>query len=144
MFSRASDYYIFSIEIISLLLCGCGESYPNNYAFRTGSQNEMSIVETSTALARRSFDRLVTYVREFVLIATFAIISVAVITPTLVAPVGAVFWAITHLGLEGPARAACMGLGVVVTMFTFAMLHRFVQAVARLLLGPTRSPMWQS
>ena len=56
---------------------------------------------------------------------------------------GAIFWGSAQLGLEGAARTVSLVAGVVVIIFVFAMLHRFVQQLHRKLFGATRSPMWQ-
>ncbi|WP_276300390.1 hypothetical protein [Halorussus lipolyticus] len=103
----------------------------------------MSVTEKSIAVARRVFVRLVASVREFALIAVYAAIVVAVSAPTIIATGAAMYWVSVHLGLEGPVRTAYFGVGVVVLMFVFAMLHRFVQHVGRALLGATREPYYQ-
>lgn len=105
---------------------------------------EMSLETTAVRFARRCLDKAVAYVREFVLIATFAAICVAVTAPTIIATGGAMYWLGAQLGLEGLARTVYFGAGAVVLMFVFAVLHRFVQTLGRVMLGATRSPMWQT
>ena len=98
----------------------------------------MSIGKTSLAVARRWADRAVAYLREFVLIAAYAALCVAVVAPAVVATGGVVYWGQVQLGLEGTARTAYLAAGVVVVMFEFAMLYRLVELLGDVMLGSTR------
>lgn len=112
--------------------------HPNDYVTRTGIRTEMSVEETALAFARRCVDRAVAYLREFALVGAYVTICVAVTAPVLVATGGAIYRVSDFLGLEGTARVAYFGAGVVAIMFEFAMLHRFVQRLGLAMLGPTR------
>lgn len=68
----------------------------------------------------------------------------AVAAPTIIATGGVIYWLSTQLGLNGVARTAYFGVGVVVLTFVFSVLHQFVQTLGRIMLSPTRPPMWQA
>lgn len=103
----------------------------------------MSATEKSVRVARRACQRLVAYGREFALIGVYAAISVAVTAPTIIATGTAIYWLSVELGLEGPVRTAYYGVGVLGLMVVFAMLHRVVQRLGRMLLGRVREPYYQ-
>ncbi|UPV73137.1 hypothetical protein M0R89_11320 [Halorussus limi] len=103
----------------------------------------MSDTEKPAAVARHALGRLVAYAREFGLIAAYAVVTVAICAPTVIGTGAAIYWLSVELGLEGTVRTVYFGVGVVVIMFVFAMLHRFVERLGRELLGPTREPWYQ-
>lgn len=101
----------------------------------------MSKDRTASLLARRYLGQLVAYARELVLVAVFAAICISVTAPIIIGSGAAIYWLSAQLGLEGPVRTAYFAVGVVVLMFEFAMLRRFVNGLSRAMLGPTRDPV---
>jgi len=98
----------------------------------------MSIRERGSTVARHAVARAAAYLREFVLIATYAVICIALSLSVLIATGTAIYWSITTLGLQGQLRTATVVGGSVVVLVEFAMLHRVSQTLGYLLLGPTR------
>jgi len=98
----------------------------------------MSIRAKGAAVARHAAARTVAYVREFVLITTYAAICIALALSVLIATGTAIYWSIRTFGLQGQLRTATVVGGGVVVMVEFAMLHRFSQTLGYVMLGPTR------
>lgn len=103
----------------------------------------MSATERSATVARRVLGRLVAYCREFALVVAFAVVSVAVVAPTLIATGAGIYWVSVQLEVEGLAYTVYFGAGALLIMFVFAMLHRVVQFIGRMMLGGVQQPYWR-
>ncbi|WP_158057662.1 hypothetical protein [Halorussus halophilus] len=98
----------------------------------------MSNGQLSGSLARRCYDRTVSYLREFALVTAYVALSVCIVVPPLVGTGAALFWGAANLGMEGTLRTAYFAAGVVAIMVEFSLLRKIVLGLSSAMLGETR------